>query len=175
MHLIRRSYNTLKEVGHPNDMDNNHMIAIIEQKMCSDDRRIWARHLEGEKIEATLNNLMKWMTTEMKSRMRAAAPLRNNQHWPKGKVNHLSAAEKDKLKIKCWICPSSDHWVDQCHKLTSLNPSDRLKTLKENHACFSCLKRAGRDHRASNCSRNRPCTELVNSEPCGKHHHSLLH
>ena len=36
VHLIKRSYNTLKEVGCPNDMNNNH---IIEKKMCSSDRK----------------------------------------------------------------------------------------------------------------------------------------
>lgn len=118
---------------------------------------------------------MDWMVSEMKSRMRATAPLRNNQHWPKGTVNHLSAEERDEPKVKCWICLSSDHWVDQCHKFTALNPSDCLKTVKDNQACFSCLKRAGKDHRASNCSGKRPCTEMVNSKPCGKNHHPLLH
>ena len=39
VHLIRGSYNTLKEVGRPHDMDNNHILAIIEQKMCNDDRK----------------------------------------------------------------------------------------------------------------------------------------
>ena len=28
VHLVRRSYNTLKEVGRPHDMDNNHILAI---------------------------------------------------------------------------------------------------------------------------------------------------
>ena len=32
VHLVRRSYNTLKEVGVPGDMDNSHMLAIIERK-----------------------------------------------------------------------------------------------------------------------------------------------
>ncbi|CAB4025983.1 hypothetical protein AWC38_SpisGene18824, partial [Paramuricea clavata] len=79
IHLVNRSYNTLKEVGRPNDMNNNHMLALIEQKMSSDDRKVWARDLEREKKEATLENIMKWMTTEMKSRMRASAPLRNQE------------------------------------------------------------------------------------------------
>ena len=30
VHLVKRSYNTLKEVGLPNDMDNSHMLSIIE-------------------------------------------------------------------------------------------------------------------------------------------------
>ena len=41
--------------------------------MSSDDRKVWARDLEREQKEATLENIMKWMTTEMKSRMRASA------------------------------------------------------------------------------------------------------
>ena len=31
-HLVKRCYNTLKEVGVPYDMDNSHMLSIIEQK-----------------------------------------------------------------------------------------------------------------------------------------------
>ena len=43
VHVIKKTYNTLKEVGRPNDMNNNHMPAIIEQKMYSSDRKVWAR------------------------------------------------------------------------------------------------------------------------------------
>lgn len=60
-------------------MDNNHMLAIIEQKMCPDDRKVWLRFLESTKSHATLDLLMSWMTSEMKSRMRATAPLRSSK------------------------------------------------------------------------------------------------
>ena len=69
VHLVKRSFNTLAEVGRHNDMDNNHMLAIIEQKMFSDDRKVWSRFLESTKSEATLEMLISWMTSEMKSRM----------------------------------------------------------------------------------------------------------
>ncbi len=39
VHLVRRSFNILKEVDRPHDMDNNHMLGIIEQRMCSEDRK----------------------------------------------------------------------------------------------------------------------------------------
>ena len=69
-------------------MDNNHMIAMIEQKLHVNDRKIWARHLESSKKEATLENLIAWMTTEMKTRMRATAPLRSTQgRHPVGSFN----------------------------------------------------------------------------------------
>ena len=33
VHLVRRCYNTLKEVGIPSDMDNSYMLSMIEQNM----------------------------------------------------------------------------------------------------------------------------------------------
>ena len=71
VHLVRRSFNTMSEVGRQNDMDNNHMLAIIEQKMCSDDRKVWSRFLETTKCHAPLEALMSRMTSEMKSRMKS--------------------------------------------------------------------------------------------------------
>ena len=73
VHLVQRSFTTLKEVGRPYDMDNNHMLALIEQRMCTDDRKGRGRHLENSGKEATLAQLIAWMNTEMKSRMRADA------------------------------------------------------------------------------------------------------
>ena len=147
------SSNSLKEVGHPHDMDNNHMLAIIEQRMCVDDRKVWSRHLERDCQQATLENLVACMTTEMKSRMRATAPMRNtSQQQLSTTVGHIFS-NKPSNPHKCWICQNSSHWVDQCSRLTSISPNDRLKAEKKNHACFCCLERAGRDHRASTCSR----------------------
>ena len=77
--LVRRRYNTLKEVNSQFDMDNNHMTAIIEQKLHVNDGKIWSRYLETSQKEATLENLFTWMTTEMKTRIRAIAPLRSMQ------------------------------------------------------------------------------------------------
>ena len=77
VHLVRRSYNTLKEVGTENDMNNSHMLSVIEQKLCLDDRKVWSREVERDGKHATLNALIHWMTIEMKSRMRATAPLRS--------------------------------------------------------------------------------------------------
>ena len=78
VHLVKRSFNTLAEVGRQNQngMENNHMLANIEQKMFSDGRKVWSRFLESTKSEATLEMLISWMTSKMKSRMRATAPLR---------------------------------------------------------------------------------------------------
>ncbi len=170
VHLVKRSFNTMKGVGRPHDLDNNHMLSLIEQKMCIDDRKIWARELEREDKPASLQRLMSWMETEMKSRMRATAPLRSPGQNPRH-INHVAGGKPP----KCWVCDNSTHWVDQCEKFNSMSPDERLKAVRENHACFSCLKKAGRDHRASNCSRRKQCTQKINGLQCKYHHHVLLH
>ena len=177
VHLIKRSFNTLKKVGRPNDMNNNHMLAIIEQKMCSSDRKVWARHIESEKKEATLENLMTWLTVEMKSRIRAVAPIRSNfAGTNKSSVSHFAVAENRKGSfLKCWLCKSSTHWIDQCHKFKMMSPDERMKAVKDNHACFSYLKKAGRAHNSSNCSRRKQCTEKQDGTQCKYYHHPLLH
>ena len=121
---------------------------------------------------------MAWMTAEMKSRMRATASLRNGnqQQPPRSIVSHISSnSGRPSSSHKCWICQTSSHWIDQCPRFTSLSPSDRLKAVKENHACFCCLKRAGKDHKASTCSRRRHCQERTNGNQCKYFHHPLLH
>ena len=55
VHVVtKRCYNILKEIGVRMDMDNSHMLSIIEQKMCTDDRKAWARDLERGKDPPTL-------------------------------------------------------------------------------------------------------------------------
>ena len=93
-HLVRRCFNTLKEVGVPSDMDNSHMLSIIEQKMCTDDRKVWSRELERDGKKATFQGLIDWMTVEMKSRMRATAPLRTGSSIRS--VNHFLKDDSSK-------------------------------------------------------------------------------
>ncbi|KAK3729680.1 hypothetical protein QZH41_001532 [Actinostola sp. cb2023] len=109
VHLVNRSYNTLKEVGQPSDMNNSHMLSLIEQKMCADDRKVWARDLEREKKPATLQALLSWMSLEMKSRMRATAPIRVGMP-NKRTINHLRIDEDSSdnpSRHKCWFCKNS--------------------------------------------------------------------
>ena len=52
---------------------------------------------------------------------------------------------------------------------------ERWQAVKDNHACYSCLKRAGRDLKSSNCSRRKQCQEKVNGNQCKYYQHHLLH
>ena len=59
VNLVRRSYNILKELKRPQDIDNTHVISLIERKMTKDDVKIWARYIQSLKFEPSMKNLLK--------------------------------------------------------------------------------------------------------------------
>ena len=103
VHLVIRSFNTLKEVGSQNDMDNSHMMAIIEQKMCPDDRTVWSRDLERQGGKGIL---------------RATAPLSSSKS-----VFSFQVDTPNQKWHKYWYCKNSSHWPDTCPKFASLGIS----------------------------------------------------
>ena len=105
------------------------------------DRMVWLRDLARDGKSATLNVLMEWMLVEMKSRMRATAPVRSTSQRH---VNHLKAEgemETRQNNHKCWLCKNPTHWPDQWPKFAALGNDERLKMAKENHVRFSCVRR----------------------------------
>ena len=90
-------------------------------------------------------------------------------------MNHFGYEKDQKERHKCWFCKDSTHWPDQCTKLGSMNVEERINHAKSNHVCFSCLKRAGREHKQANCKRRRLCTKIEKGVQCTHYHHPLLH
>ena len=131
--------------------------------MCASDRKVWSRELEREKQPATLHRLIGLMTVEMKSRMRAIAPMRNGS-TNRRNVNVFGGKVDGERKDwhKCWLCSDSSHWPDQCQKFADMNYDERAKAAKSNRVCFSCPKKAGREHKQANCKRKRQCTKSEN-------------
>ena len=82
----------LKDFGLPSDMDNSHMLSLIEQKMCVDDRKVWSRDLEKTNQPATLLGLITWMAAEMKTRMRATAPTGSSHHT----IHHVNVTAESR-------------------------------------------------------------------------------
>ena len=90
VNLARRSYNILKEVKREQDIDNTHVISLMERKMTMDDLRVWARHLNSRKLEPSMKNLLEWMEEEMTARIRSGATIRKSVS-SRSKVNMLGS------------------------------------------------------------------------------------
>ncbi|XP_041463438.1 uncharacterized protein LOC121414350 [Lytechinus variegatus] len=175
VNLVRRSYNSLNEIGRGSDMNNSHMLALIERKMCVEDRRLWFRSQQGN-TSPTLEVLLQFLEVEMKARLRSSAPVRSDARF-NGAVNQISTtvASPKRTENRCWVCKSDGHWTDQCTRFTSKSLDERMQMVKDNYACFSCLKKASKDHRISTCKRKKRCTETVDGVQCSYFHHPLLH
>eukprot|EP00057_Strongylocentrotus_purpuratus_P016422 XP_011670896.1 PREDICTED: uncharacterized protein LOC105441474 [Strongylocentrotus purpuratus] len=176
VNLIRRSFNTLKEVDRAEDMNNSHMLAIIEKKLYVTDGQMWFRK-QGEGTTATLEALLKWMEIELRARIRSSAPVRNDAaSKSRSAVSQVTAFEERQQDYRCWICKNKDgHWIDQCKTFLDKSTAERLEMVKSNRACYSCLKQAGREHRMATCKKRRRCPEKYKGQPCKFFHHPLLH
>ena len=175
VNLVRRSYNILKEVKRKQDIDNTHVISLIERKMTKDDLRVWSRHINSHKLEPSMENLLEWMEEEMTARIRSGATIRKNIGTRSG-VNAFGSRESKggEVKSKCYVC-QENHYVDECKNFIDMTPNERWKVVREQRACFSCLKRS-KGHTAVNCTRRKECGQANgNGDNCKKCHHKLLH
>ena len=121
VHSAKRCYNTFKENGVQNDLDNRHMLSIIEKKKYASDRNVWSRDLKREKKQATLYALMCWM---MHGGDEIA--LGSNDRSKNRSTNRRSnlqlkddTGDEEKILHKCWLCRNSTHWPDHCQTLKS--------------------------------------------------------
>ena len=154
-------------------MNNSHMLSLIERKLTNEDRKIWLR----QQKPPTLKCLMEWLSQELQTRIRATASIREGRSDSKPRqgafIHHLTQEDKGsdgrKPDFKCWLCKSNDHWIDKCQKVVKMSQQERYELMKENRACFSCLKRAGKEHRMTTCRRRKKC------DRCSSFHHPLLH
>ena len=90
-------------------------------------------------------------------------------------MNYFGYEKDQNERHKCWFCKDSTHWPDQCTKLGSMKVEERINLASSNHVCFSCLKRAGREHKQANCKRRRLCNKIEKGVQCTHYHHTLLH
>ncbi|XP_033646409.1 uncharacterized protein LOC117305639 [Asterias rubens] len=169
--LVRRSFNVLKQVGKESDMNNNHMLAMIEKKLTPEDRKVYARIEQQSSEQANLEGLLKFLENETKTRRRVSASIRSMNTTPQqARVYLTEGRPTTSVRWKrCWGCETDSHWPDQCPAILKLTPEERWRKVKDIRACFSCMKRAGKGHNISTCNRKMKCTK------CDSQHHHLLH
>ena len=71
-------------------------------------------------------------------------------------------------RYRCWMHNDNSHGVHECTLFTEKTPEERIRLVKENRACWSCLKIG---HKSSFCRSRRRCNE----NDCRGFHNKLLH
>ena len=152
-------------------------MSVIEKKLPTDVRKEWAKLVSSE--ESTVNkmdkfpSLLKFLLNQKQAIEYENADLRlNNDSRVKGSVyysekDHKVAASRS-TRSKCLYHERTNHCTSECRVYLSKPVQERRETLKENGACWSCLKRG---HRIQECRNKKDCG--VND--CTKKHHATLH
>ena len=111
------------------------MISLIERKMSEDHLRVWARYLNSEKCEPSMDNLLSWMEAEMTARMRSGAQIRKNVGSNRvhafGSSNENGGRKNgdDRFKSKqCYVCQGRQY-VDECQRFSDMTPKERSKSV----------------------------------------------
>ncbi|XP_033111230.1 uncharacterized protein LOC117112268 [Anneissia japonica] len=185
---LENCFEALSALGYLNELNNQGSLRQIIEKLPRFLQNRWQSEnfkLKEKGVVPGLENVMKFVKASAReindpvfgsitNHTAEGQPpkQKRNQQIHNVKVNVPSqTAQRD----KCWICKSDTHWPDQCEKFTKMKVEERFKMVKENHACFSCLKIAGRNHRINNCTRKKVCGEQMEDRRCDRFHHKLLH
>ena len=73
----------------------------------------------------------------------------------------------------CWIHRTDTHPIYQCKMFINSSHDDKLRSLRQNGACFNCLQQG---HIAASCPVVNQCDKLNQlRQKCGKRHHPHLH
>ncbi|XP_071088959.1 uncharacterized protein [Haliotis cracherodii] len=169
-------HQALKALGYLNEMNNQATLKSIVEKLPRFLQQRWAREVYKLRMNGNmpaLQDLTRFVRAAaievndpvfgMVDRQQTLTQSRENP-GNRSRVLMLRGTSRN----KCWNCPD-DHWPDECPVFQNLSPSERLKRATEKRVCFSCLKIAGKGHKATTCTRRRQCPN------CDAVHHRLLH
>lgn len=176
--IIEDGYRDLKRLGLEAEITTTSSVSIIERKLPPDVRKEWAKLLSSDDSTVDKTNkfpsLLKFLLTQKRaieyddSDLRAQGPAITKAvvHYATADERHDSRSQR--TYSKCVVHENSNHLTKDCRVYLDKTVSERLSTLKEKGACFSCLRTG---HRSRNCRSKKDCG--VNE--CKKKHHPTLH
>ena len=82
--------------------------------------------------------------------------------------NEKGDSEVRRKRCSCWVHSSHGHEVIDCRIFKEADVAERIKLVKDNLACWSCLKQG---HQSFEYKDRKGCTKT----DCDKYHHESLH
>ena len=184
INVIDDGYRDLKRLGLEKEITTTSSVSTIERKLPNDAKREWAKLVSSEhspvdkrdKFPSLLRFLLEqkqaieYENAELRSS--GSLPLRGSLHYLEKKNDKVAIPEGQGSsrykRTKCLYHEGANHWTNECRLYLSKPVQERLNTLKERGACWSCLRRG---HRIQDCTSKKPCG--VND--CKRFHHKTLH
>ena len=175
---VEDGYNDLKKLGLEREITTTSSVSIIERKLPPEIRKEWAKLVSADNSTVDKTNKFPSLLSFLLSQKRAIeydiAELRvTNNPTVKGSVHYTNTSKKTEegssghtyqSYSKCLLHKEADHWTSDCKLYLSKPIEEKMKLLKENGACWSCLRKG---HRSLKCDsqlavHNRLPTKIEN-------------
>ena len=176
---IESAYRDLERLNLEREISNTSTVSMIEEKLPNDVYEKWAEKVKGcnganidklNKFPALLEflverkSVIEYMSTDLRA---SASSHKGNIHLAQETSNNVTDNETTE-RYRCWMHKNNSHGVHECTLFSEKTPEERIRLVKENRACWSCLKIG---HKSSFCRSRRRCNE----DECRGFHNPLLH
>ncbi|CAB4033456.1 zinc knuckle [Paramuricea clavata] len=168
--------------------DDKLVYSIVSNKFDEDIVLKFQAHARLTGVEVNASNFRNWVDDKLQDVLSLRAgqmrlSLRGETRFSDRKSNfqpstQVSSGQRSASKkttfgdifvadtsIKCSICSKDGHLVENCKTFLKAPIKERMRLIRTNQLCFSCLKKG---HLASACTEAKKCF-------CGRDHHPRLH
>ena len=179
--VIEGGHRDLKRLSMEREITTTSSVSIIEKRLPPRERERWAELVcrKDSKVDRTnkFPHLLEFLLEKRRAIKYDEAELRDNKDVTtrKATIHHAYRPERKdepppgtEKTYRCWIHNSNSHDIAECRHFLSMTSEDKLKMVKENRACWSCLRPG---HRSASCKEKHECGE----NGCSKYHHKILH
>ena len=177
--VIERGYQDLCRLKLEKEMSNNTIVSLIEQKLPRDIAKDWAKEVnkagssvdDGNKFPSLLQFLLEQkriIEYQMDDFRSSASNIGKARHIDVKESTQLSEEDQPVRPKRCLLHKGSNHSTEECKAFLEMLPADKIQLVRDNRACFSCLKVG---HRAWDCRGKKKCSH----DGCDRHHHESLH
>ncbi|CAL8100448.1 unnamed protein product [Orchesella dallaii] len=157
---------TIQNLKRKEYLVNPQLTEDLVNKLDGHYRIRWGEFVVDSKLDSpTLEHFSIWLDRLSRSaQVIAGAPAAVEEK----KKATLTITADSSTSVTCMFCGKPNHNLKDCRKFQHKPIPLRVKWVKENRLCFSCLKKG---HSITNCTAKKEC----GIDDCKSQHHQLLH
>ena len=164
VNILDTAYLDLKKLGLSHELENANIVSLIESKLPRHLELERYRHLHRKDSNVDKTNkfpaLLEFLRLERDVLEYATSDLRSSVKYV------VDDSNKGKNEEECLVHRSHNHSTERCRTYLNMSINERYNLLKDNTACFGCLKSG---HMLQNCTQRVPC-----GDGCDSFHHKTL-
>ena len=176
VNMVEKGYRDLVRIGMEREISNSHAVSLVEEKMPERIAWEWAKEVSRRNSAVDERNKFPHLLDFLLEQRRIIEYSSSDLRYVKTSVKaHAHYVEEDDEVIddtnchlsienkppevqqngrRCCIHRTDNHTTPNCRVYLSLSAADRVKNIRDNCGCWSCLCIG---HRSADCRYRKPC------------------